>query len=86
MNMLRKWMKDRKLRVVDMAALISGEPGSEHQCSAVAVGRWLRGERQPSKRYIERIQQVTAGAVPASAWFETPVLTPEQAVDIAMRL
>lgn len=60
---LSEWRKAKDLKPVDVAALIG--------CTTVALGRYERG-RVPEPGKLQKIIEVTGGAVTANDFFEVP--------------
>lgn len=55
---LREWLEDKGLMRVEFAALVGVHP--------ITMTRWVTGQWVPSSEYIERISELTDGAVTAN--------------------
>lgn len=59
-QLLKRYMKDAKLRAADVVRAAGFDDG--------LFSRWLSGDRNPGLRSAAKIERVTGGAVPVSAW------------------
>lgn len=61
---LDQFRRDRNLRLTDLASLLGAKPSTVHG--------WLNGHRRPSWEWVERIHEVTGGAVSADDFMTCP--------------
>ena len=63
MQTLTEYRAANGLTQAQFAALIPTEQGN--------VSRWETGKAFPSREHIQRIDEVTGGAVPPAIWFQS---------------